>query len=140
MHLPDINLWLALTFASHKHHQIAAAWFDDVEIGNAAFCRVTQLGFLRLATTPKVLAEDPLTLIQAWDSYDALFCDPRVVFSEEPAELELRWREFSRRRTFSPKVWNDAYLAGFVKAADFELVTFDKGFTQFKGIRCKCLS
>ena len=67
MHLPDINVWLALAFASHKQEY---------------------------------------------------------------------WRDYTRRRTFSPKVWNDAFLAAFAKAAAFEIVTFDKGFSQFKGVRC----
>jgi toxin-antitoxin system PIN domain toxin len=84
MHLPDINVWLALAFASHKHHGAATNWFEHLQSGEAAFCRFTQLGFLRLATTPKVLVEKPLTLVEAWHSYDELFRDPRVVFSEEP--------------------------------------------------------
>src|SRR5207249_2967435 len=81
----------------------AEEWFEALGSGAAAFCRLTQQGFLRLATTPKVLADEPLTLIQAWQLYDELFGDPRVVFSEEPDELEKHWRGFTRRRTFSPK-------------------------------------
>jgi len=65
MYLPDINVWLALAFASHKHHPAAAAWFQGVQSGESAFCRLTQQGFLRLATTPKVLAEKPLSLVDA---------------------------------------------------------------------------
>ena len=49
-------------------------------------------------------------------------------------------RFFTRRRTFSPKVWNDAYLAAFAKASGFDVVTFDKGLAQFKGVRCTILS
>jgi predicted nucleic acid-binding protein len=72
--------------------------------------------------------------------YDGFIADPRVVFSEEPEDLELFWREYTRRRTFSHKVWNDAYLAAFTKAASWELVAFDKGFRQFKNLRCTILS
>ena len=140
MHLPDINFWLALAFASHEHHRSASVWFEGVGMGEAAFCRATQTGFLRLSTTPKVLSETPLTMIQAWKAYDELFADPRVVFSDEPDGVEDHWREFTRRRTFSPKVWNDAFLAAFAKAAEFEIVTFDKGFSQFKGVHSVILS
>jgi toxin-antitoxin system PIN domain toxin len=140
MCLPDINVWLALAFASHKHHPEATQWLQSVSTGSCAFCRLTQQGFLRIATTPKVLAEKPVTLINAWKLYDELFGDPRVVFAEEPANLETPWREYTQRRSFSPKVWNDAYLAAFAKAADFEVVSFDTGLGQYKGIRCKILS
>ena len=140
MYLPDINVWLALAFASHKHHRSAEEWFEALGSGAAASCRFTQQGFLRLATTPKVLADEPLTLIQAWQWYDELFGDPRVVFSEEPDELEKHWPGFTRRRTFSPKVWNDAFLAAFAKAANFEVVSFDKGLAQFKSVKCTILA
>ena len=81
-----------------------------------------------------------MTLIKAWALYDELFRDPRVVFSEEPANLETLWRDYTRRRSFSPKVWNDAYLAAFARAASFELVTLDKGFSQYKNLQCIILS
>jgi toxin-antitoxin system PIN domain toxin len=140
MHLPDINFWLALAFASHNHHARAAEWFAGVPAGACAICRLTQQGFLRLATTPKVLARRPVTLIEAWRLYDRLFADPHVVFAEEPANLETHWRHYTQRRSFSPKVWNDAYLAAFARAASFEVVSFDTGLAQYKGVPCTILS
>jgi predicted nucleic acid-binding protein len=46
----------------------------------------------------------------------------------------------TQRKTFSPNVWSDAYLAAFAQAADFEVVTFDKGFMQYKNVRVAILS
>jgi uncharacterized protein len=71
--------------------------------------------------------------------YDALVRDPRVAFAGEPAGIELLWRSYTQRRTFSPKIWNDAYLAAFARAAGFELVTFDQGFAQFPNLNCSIL-
>jgi predicted nucleic acid-binding protein len=47
-----------------------------------------------------------------------------------------RFGAVTRKRglSFSPKVWNDAYLAAFAQAAAFDLVTFDRAFAQFKGV------
>jgi len=135
MHLPDINFWLALAFDSHKHHAPATEWFAGALPADCAFCRLTQQGVLRLATTPAVLGDKALTLVEAWQMYDALFADPRVVFAEEPEDIEARWRNYTRARSFSPKVWNDAYLAAFAASADFDLVTFDQGFLQYDGLR-----
>jgi predicted nucleic acid-binding protein len=33
MHLPDVNIWLALTFSQHKHHPSARSWFDALPDG-----------------------------------------------------------------------------------------------------------
>ena len=93
MHLPDINVWLALTFDSHLHHPAAKTWFDA--LGNDAlcfFCRLTQQGFLRLATNPSVFGKDAVTLPDAWQKYAVFLSDPRVAFAGEPAGLETQWR------------------------------------------------
>lgn len=101
---------------------------------------MTQQGFLRLATNPKVFRQETLTMHEAWQLYDKLFDDPRVVYAEEPGSVEIIWRSFTQGQTFSPKVWNDAYLAAFAQAADFELLTFDKGFSQYQNTRRTILS
>src|SRR5689334_18723921 len=126
MFLPDVNVWLALAFEYHLHHVAAKAWHEAANEASC-FCRLTQQGFLRLATNPAVLQERAISLQKAWQIYDALLSDPRIDYAEEPEGLEDQWRAFSRRRTFSHKVWNDAYLAAFARAAAFELVSFDKG-------------
>jgi hypothetical protein len=139
MFLPDVNRWFAVAFETHTHHGAAKEWFESVAQSQCTFCRMTQQGFLRLASNPKVLGEDTLSLVDAWRRYDAFLRDPRVVFTEEPNGLELEWRAYTRRRTFSPHLWNDAYLAAFAQVASLELITFDKGFRQFKNLKCTIL-
>jgi uncharacterized protein len=45
-----------------------------------------------------------------------------------------------KRHAFSPKVWNDAYLAAFARSVDFEVVTFDQGFAHYANLRRTILS
>jgi len=136
MHLLDVNVWLALAFDSHQHHTRAARWFEAAQPESCCFCRMAQQGFLRLATTPQVMMSNALTLADAWRAYDDLYNDPRVVFADEPDGIERLWRVHTQDDTFSPKVWNDAYLAAFAQAADFELVSFDQGLGRYKNLRC----
>ena len=75
MHLPDINFWLALAFQSHQHHPSAKTWMESAAAQSCSFCRVTQMGFLRLLTNPKVFPLDALTLDKAWLAYDELLRD-----------------------------------------------------------------
>jgi toxin-antitoxin system PIN domain toxin len=140
MLLPDINVRLALAFQGHAHHLIANRWFGQVPAGGSTFCRFTQQGPLRLATHRKVVGPEAVSLVEAWEIYDAFRSDPRVAFAEEPIDLEGYWREFTHRQSRSPQLWNDAYLAAFARAASFEVVTFDKGFAQYKKVSCTILS
>jgi len=61
--LPDINVCVALASDRHVHHRLARDWFTAIPGAGAAFCRVTQIGFLRLLTNSRVMGED------VYDSY-----------------------------------------------------------------------
>lgn len=140
MLLPDVNVWLALTFDSHVHHPSAKAWFEALSGEVSLFCRVTQQGFLRLATNPAIFGYHALTMSDAWRKYDTLQSDRCVSYVEEPPHLEHYWRSFSGRSSHSPNVWTDAYLAAFAVAGSYGLVSFDKGFAQYSGVKCIVLA
>jgi uncharacterized protein len=134
MHLPDINVWLALVFNQHQHHPAAKLWFDSLPVGSRVyFCRYTQLGFLRLSTNPAANPLQTQTMVQAWAIYDQAMLDVRIGFSPEPAGLEVPWRQLTQLGTNPHKTWNDAYLQAFATAAGLQVVTFDAGFRQFPG-------
>jgi toxin-antitoxin system PIN domain toxin len=140
MLLPDVNLWLALVFESHVHHPIARGWFSALTDSDCSFCRLTQQGFLRLSTNPKALGAEAVTLAEAWQLYDSLLSDARVVFSIEPAGIETPWRGYTQRSTYSPKVWSDAYLAAFARVSGFQIVTFDQAFAKYANLNCTVLT
>jgi toxin-antitoxin system PIN domain toxin len=137
--LPDINVWLALTFSGHEHHAEAAAWFAETLRDSCAFCRMTQQGYLRIASNPKVFGADALTLPKAWACYDDLLRDSRVGFATEAPGVEQEWRALTADATFSRKIWNDAYLAALAKMNALEIVTFDQGFKRYPGLKLKLL-
>jgi uncharacterized protein len=140
MYLLDVNVWLALAFDTHVHHTVAKNWFDGLPTGRFFFCRMTQQGFLRLATDPRVLRSDAVTLADAWKMYDAMHRDARITCCDEPVGTEILWRGYTQGDTFTPKVWNDAYLAAFARAGVYELITLDQGFTRYTNLKCTILS
>ena len=139
MILPDINVWIALAFDAHAQHQAAQQWRIGSSDESLVFCRLTQQGFLRLITNPAVLGPETLPLSSAWELYDHLQALSYVTFLSEPAGIEQPWREFTSSRTYSPKVWNDAYLAAFALRSTCQLVTFDRGFAQYRQADCTIL-
>lgn len=54
MALLDVNALLALAWDAHVHHEAIAAWFDNHR-GPWATCPVSEAGFLRISSNPKVL-------------------------------------------------------------------------------------
>src|SRR6266404_3895252 len=102
MFLPDINLWLALTFDAHVHNASAKEWFDSHPADSFFFCRFTQQGFLRLASNRKVFKESAVSLREGWRLYDRILSDPRMAFVTEPSNIEVFWRAYTDLKTASP--------------------------------------
>lgn len=122
---PDINVWLAIATPEHIHAPRARQWWGEVT-GTIAFCRFTQLGFLRLMTTAAAMDGKPLTMRAAWKVYLRLFQDDRVLFIPEPAEADQGFHTRTQGETASPKIWADAWLLAMAEAAQGTLLTFDR--------------
>lgn len=53
--LPDVNVLVALLWESHLHHATARRWFASST--GFATCAITQAGFVRVSSNPRVLAD-----------------------------------------------------------------------------------
>lgn len=129
MKLPDVNVWLAASWARHVSHEVARGWMD-AEQDDLALCRITQMGLMRLVTNPAVTGPDCLKRREAWDLMERLTGDPRVRLVAEPSGIDAVWMALSRRDDRSHLLWTDDYLAAFAVAADARLVTLDHGFRR----------
>jgi uncharacterized protein len=123
--LADVGVWLAAVWGRHIHHPVAADWFGS-EADDIIFCRVTQMGLLRLLSNPAIMGADAIDRSQAWRTFDQLRADERVLWADEPAELDAVWRAISARDDKSHELWTDDYLAAFAQASDATLVTLDR--------------
>jgi toxin-antitoxin system PIN domain toxin len=127
---PDINVWLALTLKAHVHHAVAWSWYRSLkENDELVFCRMTQLGLLRLLTTESVAKHETLSQRQAWAAYDHWLKQGGGVFWDEPLGVEAEFRWLADKTVPSSKEWADSYLAAFAAAGSMELVTFDKALS-----------
>jgi toxin-antitoxin system PIN domain toxin len=122
----DANLWLALLWQRHIHSKRANQWFEEAATEQFFFCRFTQITVLRLLTTAAIMGPDVRTMSQAWALWDRIWGDNRICFLAEPEALEDEFRLRSKMKSWSPKVWADAYLLAFAASAGLRLVTFDR--------------
>ncbi len=133
-YLVDVNVWIALVYGRHIHHGLVRRWFEGLHAETAFFCRLTQLGFLRLLTTRHVMGADTVSQREAWKIYDQTMLDPRVGFLAEPATVDVALRRFTQSAEPASQVWSDAYLAAVASAAGLAIATLDQGFRAIKGI------
>ncbi|MDL5055063.1 PIN domain-containing protein [Oscillatoria laete-virens NRMC-F 0139] len=131
--LVDSNVWVALTFDSHPHHKTALKWFDSLHAGRqAVMCRMVEMSFLRLITTPAIFQDHPITNRDARHILATLRTDERVGWRHEPEGIAGLWLDLAGSKSPSPKKWMDAYLAAFAILSGLQLASFDAGFTQYQ--------
>ena len=128
----DINVLLALCAGQHQHHSITHRWVNERDdAGTLIVCRVAQLGLLRLLNNPTVMGSQVCSGKSAWHIYDMLVEDERFAFRSEPAGLDAALRMISNPFGFSPKAWQDAYLAAFATTSGLVVASLDRGFSSY---------
>jgi uncharacterized protein len=137
--LPDVNVILAAFRADHTHHRPARQFLDqsrrsDEVLGLSDFALA---GVVRLATNVRVFVR-PDTADAVLDYLDTLL--------EAPAQLvqpgATHWPRFvslCRQLKLRGNLVPDAYLAALALEQSAELITFDRGFGRYPGLRWRCL-
>ena len=139
--LIDVNVALALIDGDHKANAAATTWLQEQPVGGVVLVRVVQLGLLRLLNSPVVMRGMPLSMEECWDTWQHVLRDERFRFvTAEPASIDRELVRLTSGKSHAPKVWTDAYLAAFAVAGNHTLTTFDKGFSQYEGLKLNTLA
>src|SRR6185437_14244778 len=125
MILIDVGVWLAAVWGRHRYYPVASGWFNR-QADDMVFCRVTQMGLLRLLSNPAIMGDDAVDRSKAWRLFDQLWSDERILWAEEPDGLDAVWRTISARDDKSHKLWTDDYLAAFAQTAELTLAPLDR--------------
>lgn len=90
------------------------------------------MGFLRLLTNPAAMRSGPRTIADAWDVYEQIRRNRRVVFLGDPEGVQVLWQQFMRQSGVGPSAWTDGYLAALAQYSSCSLITFDGGFARWQ--------
>ena len=134
--LIDTNVWVAATFPSHEFHAVSLAAIEAAtSLRPAYFCRSTEQNFLRLATSPRLLAHygaEGTTNRSALAALNVLQARANVRVCEEPTGTVALWHRLAACDAASPKVWMAAYLAAFAITGGLQYVTLDRDFKSYQ--------
>lgn len=119
MALLDVNALVALAWDTHVHHEAIAAWFDGGN-GPWATCPVSEAGFVRISSNPKVLV-GALSV----DEARSVMCDLRAVGSHRFLPNDVSLTDADAPRIAGHRQVTDALLLTVARRAGVPLVTFD---------------
>jgi uncharacterized protein len=137
--LPDVNVLLAGFRADHDHHGPARAFLDEARSGSEVLglSDFVLASVVRLATNGRVFVRP--------DTADAVIAYLDVAL-EPPGQLlragTTHWSRFThlcRHLGLRGNLVPDAYVAALSLEQGAELITFDRGFGRYPGLRWRCL-
>jgi uncharacterized protein len=139
--LVDVNVLLPLLLPQHVAHAAARQWLAARPAdGTTLFALPTQLGVLRLLSQPKVMgaaALAPERALQTWENLvEALGLQETPA---TPPTHAAHMRRLVNGRAATPNLWTDVWLAALALALDCEVVSFDRGFRSFTGLKLQLL-
>ena len=131
VHLLDVNLLVALLWANHEHHSEASEWFHLKQRGGWATCPLTQAGFVRVSSNPRVFSEAP-SPSKAVEILRLNLAHPTHRFLKNDIPLSKAVEPFAERFSGHQQT-TDAYLFGLAIYRRCVLATFDRSIAELAG-------
>ncbi len=122
-YLLDVNVLIALSYPQHVHHRQARGWFTRNRHAGFRTCPLTQLGFVRLASNPKLTAAaaTPATALAALARITEV-----AGHDFWPDDVPCESLQANRALTGHRQV-TDVYLLALAEAHGGVLATLDRG-------------
>jgi toxin-antitoxin system PIN domain toxin len=126
--LLDVNALIALAWDSHVHHAAMREWFSANRKSGWATCPVTESGFVRVSSNPKVMIH-PIGVAAAIEVLAALRSAHGHVFLSD----DVSPTDDDFPQVFGHRQVTDAHLLTLARRRGVDLVTFDSGIEKLSG-------
>lgn len=108
--LPDLNVWLALIWPEHIHHQHAVEYWEQQAAEQVLFCTVTALGLVRLVCQQKLMGTAVRNAAEASDLLNALCQQPGVQMAQPDHDGWEVFHHLLRGGEIPSRLCTDAHL------------------------------
>jgi len=132
----DANVLLYAVDAASAHHEPSLSWLDAALGGAEAvgLAWVALLAFIRIGTSPSILRA-PMTADEATGQVETWLGAPAAVVAQPTARHAGLLRGLLREAGTAGNLAVDAHLAALAIEHGAELVSYDRDFARFPGVR-----
>jgi uncharacterized protein len=136
MKLVDANVLLYAVNSDAPQHEESRRWVDDALSGGdtVAFAWIALLAFVRLCTKIELFPA-PLSIDEALDRVDAWLGAPSAVVIEPTTDHARIVRSLLAPVGVGGNLVNDAHLAALAVEHRCVVVSYDRDFARFEGVR-----
>jgi uncharacterized protein len=131
----DANVLLYAVNEQSPHHAPARSWLDEALGGTAGvgLAWVALLAFIRVSTS--AVFETPATVADALAQVEAWLDAPAAIVAQPTARHASVLRGLLRESGTGGNLTTDAHLAALAIEHGADIVSYDRDFARFPGIR-----
>ncbi|MEY2516830.1 MAG: uncharacterized protein QOJ89_4188 [bacterium] len=132
----DANILLYAVDSTSAHHDAARDWLDASLAGAEAvgLAWVALLAFVRISTNPSVLPS-PMTVDDALDQVQRWLAAPAAVVAQPTPRHATVLGGLLRESGSAGNLTTDAHLAALAVEHNADVVSYDRDFARFAGVR-----
>lgn len=136
MVLPDLSVLLAAHRSDSPMHEPCRSWLQALYAGDEAFglCAPVLIGLVRILTHPSVFVP-PDTHEQAFSFVHSLLSHPNGLLLNPGRDHVRLFEQLCRIGAATGDIVTDAYLAALALETGALLVSADRDFARFPGLR-----
>ena len=137
MVIVDANVLLYAVDELSTHHEASRSWLDGSLGGGdeaVGFAWQALLAFLRISTSTSVFPH-PLSVDEAADQVEAWVGAPSAVIVSPTSRHPVVLRGLLTEVGTAGNLTNDAHLAALALEHRADIVSYDRGFGRFTGLR-----
>jgi toxin-antitoxin system PIN domain toxin len=132
----DANVLLYAVDIESAHHERSRSWLDTSLAGAEAvgLAWIALLAFIRAGTNPSIFA-NPMTADEAAGQVEAWLGAPAAVMAQPTARHVGLLRGLLRGTGTAGNLTTDAHLAALAIEHGADIVSYDRDFARFPGVR-----